>query len=273
VVVQANTTAYDLMLELPFSAGTITWTPATEGGGTGTQQGRLYTVAGTTASSTSEKVIGELSVNLDLTYGLGVDFEFATAKLNGLTSTGRLTHVGVTKANDTTTGQVGKFFAKNLPVGEIKVTPLDTLINKPNTKVTLEDARAVLELASAKAADILNLAALGYSPSDLIAADFNKDGRVTAADALEIIKYVAQVTKATPLQYVFLDNINNDPSVTTSYAGGLTNVIVPPIQSRLTNAKYITEGTGSALSTPTVGSDIGDGPVIHYVGVLIGDVV
>ena len=52
VVVQANTTAYDLKLELPFSASTTTWTPATEGG-TGTQQGRLYTVAWTTASSTS----------------------------------------------------------------------------------------------------------------------------------------------------------------------------------------------------------------------------
>ena len=309
VVVQANTTAYDLKLELPFSAGAITWTPATEGSGTGTQQGegsgtgtqqgdgtgtqqgggtgtqqgggtdtqqgRLYTVAGTTASSASEKVIGELSVNLNLTYGLGVDFEFATTKINGLNSAGRPTHVGVTKANDTTTGQVGKFFAKNLPVGEIKVTLLDTLINKPTTKVTLEDARAVLELASAKAPNIETLAGpgLGYSPSDLIAADFNKDGRVTSADALEIIKYVAQVTKTTPLQYVFLDNINNDPSATTTYAGGLTNVIVPPMVSRLTNAKYITPETGSALSPPTLGSAIGDGPTIHYVGVLIGDVV
>ena len=116
VVVQANTTAYDLKLELPFSASTTTWTPATEGG-TGTQQGRLYTVAGTTAISASETVIGELSVNLNLTYGLGVDFEFATTKINGLNSAGRLTHVGVTKANNTTTGQEGKFFANNLPVG------------------------------------------------------------------------------------------------------------------------------------------------------------
>ena len=128
-------------------------------------------------------------------------------------------------------------------------------------------------MASAKASNIEILHGLGYSPSDLIAADFNKDGRVTSADALEIIKYVAQVTKATPLQYVFLDNINNDPSATTSYAGGLTNVIVPPMQSRLTNAAYITEATGSALSTPTVGLNVGDGPTIHYVGVLIGDVV
>ena len=54
------------------------------------------------------------------------------------------------------------FFAKNLPVGEIKVTPLDTTTMKATTKVTLEDARAVLELASAKAADIVTLAALGY---------------------------------------------------------------------------------------------------------------
>ena len=179
----------------------------------------------------------------------------------------------MTKANNTTTGQEGKFFANNLPVGEIKVTLLDTLVDKSATKVTLEDARAVLELASAKASNIEILHGLGYSPSDLIAADFNKDGRVTSADALEIIKYVAQVTKATPLQYVFLDNINNDPSATTSYAGGLTNVILPPMQSRLTNAAYITEATGSALSTPTVGLNVGDGPTIHYVGVLIGDVV
>lgn len=275
VVVQANTTAYNLKLELPFNASTITWTPATEGG-TGTQQGRLYTVAGTTASSATEKVIGELSVNLDLTYGLGVDFDFATATINGLTSTGRLTHVGVTKANNTAAGFEGEFLAKNLPVGEIKVTPLDTTTVRSTSKITLEDARAVLELASAKAPNIETLAGtgLGYSPSDLIAADFNRDGRVTSADALEIIKYVAQVTKTTPLQYVFLDNINNDPSSTTTYAGGLTNVIVPPMLSRLTNAKYITEGTGSTtLSTPTLGSAIGDGPVIHYVGVLIGDVV
>jgi hypothetical protein len=275
VVVQPNTTAYDLKLELPYNASNVTWAPVN--GGTGAQQGRLFDVVGTTTSSTSEKVIGELSVDLDMAYGLGVDFDFATAQINGQSAVGRLTHVGVAKANNTAAGEEGKFLAKNLPVGDVKVVLLDTTTVKTTSKITLEDARAVLNLAAVAGqgatTDITALQPLGYAPSDLLAADFNKDGRVTSADALEIIKYVAQVNKTVPLEYIFLDNINNDPSATANYAGGLTNVINPPMQSRLSNEKYINETLGTALTSVTKGVPIGDGPTIHYVGVLIGDVV
>ena len=271
VVVQANTTSYDLKLELPYNASNVSWTPAN--GGTGAQQGRLFDIVGTTTSSASEKVIGELSVNLDMAYGLGVDFDFAKVQINGQSSAGRLTHVGVAKANNVTAGKEGEFVAQNLPVGDVEVTLLDTTTVKSTSKVTLEDARAVLNMASVAKPDIETLASLGYAPSDLLAADFNKDGRITSADALEIIKYVAQVNKTAPLQYVFLDNINNDPTATATYAGGLTNVINPPMQSRLSNEKYINDATGAALPSPTRGVAIADGPTIHYVGVLIGDVV
>jgi hypothetical protein len=159
----------------------------------------------------------------------------------------------------------------------VKVVLLDTTAVKTTSKITLEDARAVLNLAAVAGqgatTDITALQPLGYAPSDLLAADFNKDGRVTSADALEIIKYVAQVNKTVPLEYIFLDNINNDPSATANYAGGLTNVINPPMQSRLSNEKYINETLGTALTSVTKGVPIGDGPTIHYVGVLIGDVV
>ena len=270
IVVPAGTSSYVIVIELPYNAAAPQFTAATGLAGSGTQAGRLFTVTGTASSSPSEQVIGEFRVDLDLTYGLGVDFEFARVLLNDgpNTSSGRPSHVGIAKANAT-----GEFEARNLIRGEVDVHLWDTTSVKSTSRITLDDARAVLNLAAAQGADMATLASIAsVSPSDLVAADFNRDGRITAEDALAIIRYVAEVTKTRSLDYKFFDNVDNDPTKNTDYTGGLTNVLLPPVSNRLTTNKYLDPINFTELPTPT-SHGAGDGPLVQYVGVLVGDVV
>lgn len=266
IIVPAGTTAYDMTLELPFNASNAVFS-----GGVASGSGRLLQISGSGTNASSPETIGQLTVDLNLNYGLGVDFEFASVNVNGATSTGRTSHVGLARADAN-----GAFTAKNLIRGEIHAHLYDTTSVKNPSKVTLDDARAILRLAAAKDADMTTLASLSISPSDLIAADFNNDGRITAADAFEVLKYVAEVTKTTNLTYRFFDNIDNDPADSASYAGGLTAVFTPPLSDRLSSSQYISYNAGqdgyTANTTPTTVGP-GNGPLVQYVGVLVGDVI
>lgn len=262
--VESGTTEFDLTLELPSVASNAEFAAPTSIAGvaiagsadhTGTQVGRLYQITGT-ASQTTEPV-GEFSIRLDMEYGLGKDLDFASVSLNNQASEGRLSHVGIAKADAN-----GAFTASNLPAGEIGVELLDTTTERLESKITLEDARAVLNLAAKRNSELDN-ANIKVDPSDLIAADFNKDGRVTADDALSILEYVAAVVKPTSLEYIFFDMDEND---ITAYPGGITDVQIPSISNKFSNKDY--------TSDPAVAvANIGLGPTINYVGVLIGDLV
>lgn len=262
--VESGTTAFDLTLELPSVASNTEFAAPTSiageaiagsGGHTGSQDGRLYQITGT-ATQTTEPV-GEFSLRLNMEYGSGKDIDFASVSLNDAASQGRLSHIGIAKADAT-----GAFTASNLPAGEIDVNLLDTTTEKLESKITLEDARAVLNLAAKRDSE-LDAANIKVDPSDLIAADFNKDGRITADDALSILEYVAAVVKPTSLEYIFFDMDEND---ITDYSGGITDVQTPSISNKFSNKDY--------TSDPAVAvANIGLGPTIDYVGVLIGDVV
>ena len=57
-----------------------------------------------------------------------------------------------------------------------------------------------------------------------------------------------------------------DENVITTYPGGITDVQIPSISNKLSNKDY--------TSDPAVAvANIGLGPAINYVGVLIGDLV
>ena len=149
-----------------------------------------------------------------------------------------------------------------MPAGGIDVELLDTTTEKLESKITLKDARAVLNLAAKRDSE-LDGAAIKVDPSDLIAADFNKDGRVTADDALAILDYVAAIVKPKSLEYIFFDM---DENVITPYPGGITDVKIPSISNKFSTKNY--------MSDPAVAvANIGLGPTIDYVGVLIGDFV
>ena len=262
--VESGTTAFDLTLELPSVASNTEFAAPTSIAGeaiagsadhAGSQVGRLYQITGTSSQTTEP--VGEFSIRLDMEYGLGKDLEFASVSLNDQASEGRLSHVGIAKADAN-----GAFTASNLPAGEIDVELLDTTTEKLESKITLKDARAVLDLAAKRDSE-LDGAAIKVDPSDLIAADFNKDGRVTADDALAILEYVAAIVKPKSLEYIFFDM---DENVITTYPGGITDVQIPSISNKFSNKDYTSD---PAVAVPNIGL----GPAINYVGVLIGDFV
>ncbi|MBU3647334.1 MAG: hypothetical protein FGM56_04580 [Limnohabitans sp.] len=129
---------------------------------------------------------------------------------------------------------------------------------KANTdKITVEDARAILGLAAGNP----TVAALGVSPtsnyvSDLLAADFNNDGRVTGADVINLMNYVVATSK-TPLKWIYLDQ-----STATTLLGTKTSFPAPASVVQSTDVGL----TGTALNTMT-------STEIKLTGVLVGDLV
>lgn len=89
-------------------------------------------------------------------------------------------------------------------------------------------------IGSGSALEALRIA-VGLSPSwgpagpmDFIAADFNRDGKVTTADALEILRFsIGQDTDASP-QWLFIDSEADLSSVTRMSTHVPTGVVVEP---------------------------------------------
>jgi hypothetical protein len=99
--------------------------------------------------------------------------------------------------------------------------------------------------------------------SDFLAADFNKDGRVTAADSLAILQYFVNYSNlnSAPLSYTYF------PASQQGFLGtgkvGVVNSVAPAMTAISTNI--------NALNSTPLG--IGGQQTLDIVGVLQGDVV
>jgi hypothetical protein len=99
--------------------------------------------------------------------------------------------------------------------------------------------------------------------SDFLAADFNKDGRVTAADSLAILQYFVNYSNlnSAPLSYTYF------PASQQGSTGvgkvGVGNAVTPPMTAIITNI--------NASNSTTLG--IGGTQTLDIVGVLQGDVI
>jgi hypothetical protein len=97
-------------------------------------------------------------------------------------------------------------------------------------------------------------------PSDFVAADFNQDGQVTAADALAELNYIVAASKPAAPGFVYM-NASSNSLINTPESS--TNVVVPPLGSIATNLS-------SSNSVLLTGNSTN---VVNIVGVQPGNIV
>ena len=119
-----------------------------------------------------------------------------------------------------------------------------------------------MSIAAGKNNGALNASTPGtpWSPSDYIAADWDKNGVVSSADALAMLNYILASDKSgVTLDYIYIDAAANTLAKTPMSA---SSVVVPPTPKFMTNKDLTTD------------YNYADGHNdINIVGILVGDLV
>lgn len=262
VVANQGLTSFSMIINLPSNASGAVFSAGA--GMTLTKNlvsGSQLSIAGTyvaPAGAPSSPTIGTVSLTLVGQHGSGSDFTISDLTVNSVVSAGRSLYFGVAESDTS-----GVLSLTNLPKGDLVTKVFDNPV-APSSKITIEDARAVLLMASGKN-NGATAAATGnaWLPSDYIAADWDHNGVVTASDALAILNYVVAVDKSgTQLDYIYIDNALNTLSKTPEK---VSSVVVPPIAKISTN---------KSSDVPPVDYSFGAGHTdVQFVGILVGDLV
>ena len=222
-------------------------------------EGTYVAPAGVT---TTTPTLGTIAMTLVREHNTGSDFSISDLTFNGATAVGRSLYFGLAESNSS-----GALNMLNLPKGEMVMKVFDnplalTSAASLSSFITIEDARAVMTIASGKNNGALNASTPGtpWSPSDYIAADWDKNGAVSAADALAMLNYILATDKSTTtLDYIYIDQAANTLAKSPM---SVSSVVVPPI------AKV---NTHKDLSTDYTFADGHND--INIVGILVGDLV
>jgi len=228
--------------------------------------GTQFRVEGTYAApagvTTTTPTLGTIAMTLVREHNAGSDFSISELTFNGAAAVGRSMYFGLAESNSS-----GVLNILNLPKGEMVMKVFDnplalTSATSLSSLITIEDARAVMTLASGKNNGALNASTPGtpWAPSDYIAADWDKNGVVSSADALAMLNYILATDKSgVTLDYIYIDQAANTLAKSPM---SVSSVVVPPI------AKV---NTHKDLSTDYTFADGHND--INIVGILVGDLV
>jgi len=260
---------FSMVVNLPSNATGATLTAApgvTLVTTTSILSGTQFRVEGTYAApagvTTTTPTLGTIAMTLVREHNTGSDFSISDLTFNGAASVGRSLYFGLAESNSS-----GALNMLNLPKGEMVMKVFDnplalTSAASLSSFITIEDARAVMTIASGKNNGALNASTPGtpWLPSDYIAADWDKNGAVSAADALAMLNYILATDKSTTtLDYIYIDQAANTLAKTPM---SVSSVVVPPI------AKVNTHKDLSSDYTFADGHND-----INIVGILVGDLV
>jgi hypothetical protein len=213
--------------------------------------------------------LGTLSATLLNEFNSGAQFSIDSGVL-GTTAltplTGQSLYFGTAETNAS-----GVYTLSNLPSGLLNLNVLNNvnLATSKSSNVGLNDAISALNIAAGKglytssAGTSTTGVATALQVSDFVAADWNKDGKVTASDALNILQYYVNYTNigATPLSYTYF------PASQENYVGdgkvGVANALPPSLPSFQTATNVLTGASISMLASNS----------LDIIGVLQGDVV
>ena len=262
----ASAVPFTVTLDVPSNATGVTFTPGTgvvlttptsTVGHTMTVTGTYSTGKGVVGSSTP--VLGTLSTILTNEFNNGGQFSMDTASLNGNAATGQSLYFGMAETNTS-----GQYSISNLPAGTLSVRPFNNAAALNPSSITVNDVLSTMSIAAGKGVSAGLGQAVGQAnnllPSDFVAADFNQDGQVTAADALTELNYIVAASKPSAPGFVYMNaasnSLINTPETTT-------NVVVPPLGTIATNLS-------SSNSVLLTGNSTN---VVNIVGVQPGNVV
>ena len=262
----ASALPFSVILNVPSNATGVTFTPGagvtlttptSTVGHTMTVTGTYSTGKGVVGSSTP--VLGTLSTILTNEFNNGGQFSMDTASLNGNAATGQSLYFGMAETN-----QSGQYSISNLPAGTLNIKPFNNAAQMNPGNMTVNDVLAVMSIAAGKGVPGGLGQAIGQAsnllPTDFVAADFNQDGQVTGADALNLLNFIVAVAKPAAPGFVYMNAMSNSLINTPETS---TNVVIPAIGSVQTNLSL----SNSVLLT-------GDSSkVVNIIGVQPGNVV
>ena len=263
----AKAMPFTVTIDVPSNATGVTFTPtngvtltssASTVGHTLTLSGTYTAPGGKGAVATSTPTLGTLNATLMNEFNNGGQFSMDTVSINGNAATGQSLYFGMgeTDAN-------GAYSIANLPVGSVSIKPFNNVSQVNPSSITVDDVLAVMTIAAGKGVPAGLGQVIGAStnllPSDYVAADFNIDGQVTAADALSMLNYIVSVNKSAAPAYVYMSASDNALVNTAETA---TAVVAPALTAVPTN-----------LSPANAVLVTGTNKVIDIIGVLPGNVV
>ena len=277
----AKSVPWTVTINVPSNASNVTFTlgsgvTLTSGS---TTMGHTLVLSGTYTATTTKGAIpsttpmlGVVQATLSNEFNAGSQFTMDTASINGVSVTGQSLYFGMGESNS-----MGAYTISNIPAGLLTITPFNNVAAINPRNISVNDALAVLSIASGKGIPQgtgQTVASATYLlPSDYVASDFNMDGQVTAADALGILNYIVSVNKAnlTP-SFNYIPAPSNTTLYTYLPAGAasssatvkesVTALVAPPL------VPVASDKNGS--STLFTGDST---KVLDIIGVLPGDVV
>jgi len=264
----AKAMPFTVTIDVPSNATGVTFNPGTgvtltsstsTVGHTLTLTGTYSAPSGKGAVGTSTPTLGVLSATLTNEFNNGGQFSMDTVSINGNAAVGQSLYFGMGEAN-----AAGAYSISNLPAGKLAITPFNNASQVNPSTITVTDVLAVMSIAAGKGVPGGLGQAVGATanllPSDFVAADYNQDGQVTAADALSMLNYIVSVNKSNTPGYTYIsatgNALINTPETTTSVvAPGIT-----PVSTNLSPANAVLV-TGDSSK------------VVDIIGVLPGNVV
>jgi hypothetical protein len=192
----------------------------------------------------------------------GAQFSVDSALLNGAPATAQSLYFGAAETNAN-----GAYTLSNLPLGQLTLSVYNNTSQAASKvgNISLNDAMSALTMAAGKG--VVTSTAVGTASnldvSDFVAADFNRDGKVTAADSLAILQYFVNYSNlnSAPLSYSYF------PSSQQGFIGagkvGVVNAVAPAFSVISTNI--------NTINSTILG--IGGQQTLDIVGVLHGDVI
>ena len=264
----AKAMPFSMTINVPSNASGVTFTPSTgvtlssstsTTGHTITVSGTYSAPSGKGAVGTSAPMLGVLNATLTNEFNNGGQFSMDTVSLNGSAATGQSLYFGMGEANAS-----GAYNISNLPAGSLVIKPFNNVAQVNPSTITVNDVLAVMSLAAGRGVPGGPGQAVGTTsnllPSDFVSSDYNQDGQVTAADALNMLNYIVSVNKSSTPGFVYMSATGNALINTVE---STTSVVTPAIAPIATNLS----ASGASLLT-------GDSSkVIDIVGVLPGNVV
>ena len=264
----AKAMPFTVTVDVPSNATGVSFTPGagvtltsgnTTVGHTLTLTGTYSAPSGKGAVGSSAPTLGVLTATLANEFNSGGQFSMDSVSINGNAAVGQSLYFGMGEANSS-----GAYSISNLPAGSLSIKPFNNVAQVNPSTITVSDVLAVMSIAAGKGVPGGSGQAVGavanLLPSDFVAADYNQDGQVTAADALGMLNYIVSVNKSSTPGFTYLsasgNALINTPETTTS-------VVTPALTPVATNLS----SSGAVLIT-------GDSSkVVDIVGVLPGNVV
>ena len=254
----ASKGTYSLVVNLPNNASNVVFTPsAAFSVSTNISNGHLLTISGQYSPSnlSAAPILGTINVTLNNELNKGGQFSIDSVSTpTNVSGIGQALYFGTAETNAS-----GQYSINNLPAGQMSFYPFNNPGMAQSTALSVNDALAAMSIAAGlgvpQGQGKVSGSAANLLPSDFVAADWNHDGTVTAADALGILSYYVSVNKnPSAMTYSYLPAQSNSLAISTESVSNVSTPAITPFMTNLNILSAVPLNTGGAQTLDLVGA-------------------